>query len=74
MDPSGEYTVRVQLKHFHDAFWDFFNRPRLAGVTGAELGLDCASDVFDKSARVSKGGRASAVVLGASGARGVRLP
>ena len=20
MDPSGEYAVRVQLKHFHDAF------------------------------------------------------
>ena len=70
----AEYAMLRHLVHFQEVRGELFSAPRLAGATGAELGLVLVSERWLESAMANVGRTGAVVGNGGVGARGVRLP
>ena len=70
----AEYAMLTHSVHFQEVHGELFSAPRLAGATGAELGLILVSVCWLESAMANEGRTMAVVGKGGVGARGVRLP
>ena len=74
VESVAEYAMLRHLVHFHEVRGELFSAPRLAGATGAELGLVLMSERWLKSAIANTGRTVAVFSSGGIGAHGVRLP
>ena len=74
VESIAECAILKHLVHFHEVRGELFNAPRLAGATGAELGLALVSERWLESAIVNAGRTVAVFGSAGVGARGVRLP